>query len=105
MQIFQTSTSDIGIERVRKVRQLESQILRLVRCWLYEVRWTKSGDCPKKNLQEGGKSTAAKKLRTRRSTSQKKGKEEKVARKQLEKRRSVLLSRYRFIFLHDRGRG
>jgi len=39
------------------------------------------------------------------STSQKKGKEEKVARKQFEKRRSVLLSRYRFIFLHDRGKG
>src|SRR5256885_11417031 len=83
MQIFQTSTSDIGIERVRKVRQSESQILRLVRCWLYEVRCTKSGDCLKKNLQEHGKSTATKKLRTRRSTSQKKGKEEKVARNSL----------------------
>jgi len=62
MQIFQTSTSDIGIERVRKVRQSESQILRLVRCWLYEVRCTKSGDCLKEKLQERGKSTAAKKL-------------------------------------------
>jgi len=39
------------------------------------------------------------------STSQKKGKEEKVARKPFEKWRSVLLSRYRFIFLHDRGQG
>jgi|SRR5256885_1073946 len=78
MQIFQTSTSDIGIERVGKVRQSESQILRLVRCWLYEVRWTKSGDCPKKNLQERGKSAAAKKLQR-----------EKVQTRKMEKRKKL----------------
>src|SRR5882762_3202663 len=102
MQIFQTSTSDIGIGRVRKARQLESQILRLVRCWLYEVRCTKSGDCLKEKLQERGKSTAKKKLqrekgRETRIKRNKKGKTgQSFVRKKCELYWNAQLLRYRF---------
>jgi len=101
-RFFKPAPQIFGIERVRKVRQLESQILRLVRCWLYEVRCTKSGNCLKEKLQERGKSTAKKKLqrekgRETRITEIKKEKTgQSFVRKKFELCWNAQLLRYRF---------